>query len=440
MVDRVSQRRIGRALSVVAFVVIAVATLTPHSGAPATESVWCIACGELGGVDVIANILLFMPLGLGLALALRRRWTPVLLCLAFTVLVESLQIRVVSGRDASASDVLANTIGGWLGTELGLCYARVVFPEHRLARRLVVGWAALLLAVLGLTSWGFAASSRPLSIWIQHTPARAGYEPFRGTLDAFEIEGIPLSESYPKRGRPIAEALVKRFWRATATVTTRGPSAGPTIIARIVEESTTRLSVEQSGADLRCRVKTRASDLRLRDPMVAVNGAFVSPGVVVRATCGRLAGSLLAAATTNTTSAEDHLRLSPSLGWVTLSPFVIAVTPAVTRLGLAWLFLLMAPAGYWLAAARRTAGPSRRFDVLVPALSLAVALGAGLYALPVFFDVSAATGLEWAASLVGLAGGAAVQRLVAGDIARPNEIRRPQQVVAESPSNARSHG
>ena len=37
---------------------------------------WCIPCGELAALDVVANIVLFMPLAFALAVAMNRRWLP----------------------------------------------------------------------------------------------------------------------------------------------------------------------------------------------------------------------------------------------------------------------------------------------------------------------------------------------------------------------------
>ena len=98
----------GAALAIVVFALICVATLTPAPGAPVPGDVWCIACGEMGALDLLANIVMFVPFGFALMLATDRPWLSVAVCVATTVMVESLQIRIIVGRDASLGDVLAN--------------------------------------------------------------------------------------------------------------------------------------------------------------------------------------------------------------------------------------------------------------------------------------------------------------------------------------------
>jgi hypothetical protein len=430
----VTPRSAGRIISIVAFVAIAVATLTPMPGVASLSTPWCIFCGDLGGIDFGANVVMFMPLGLGLAMALGRRWKPVLWCFALTVFVEAMQIRIIPGRDASLGDVVANTLGGLLGAQLGLGYSALLRPTRRVARRFAVAWAGLVSVVLWGTSWGFAASPRLTSLWVQHLPVRAGFEPVPGSLDSLWLEGILLDEMYPTNRRAIADAMAKRSWRAVAALRMHGPPATPGVIARVVEESTVRLSIEQWGADLRCRIKSRASDIKLRDPVVAVPNVFpVRAGtadVPTRATCGRLGATMLAAATTPSGSAEYRMRLSPSLGWVLVWPFNVGVTGKVALLGLAWLIALGLPAGYWLAASRwsptdRGGGPSP-FGALVPPFVVLLAFVLGEYLAPRVFDVEAASATESLATLIGIVVGGAVYRLATR--ARPLPNAEPASV------------
>src|SRR5688500_6019564 len=114
-------------------VAILVATLTPSPGTPVTANFWCIACGEYGALDVAANVVMFVPFGVALALANQRRWLNVVACMAVTLAIELLQVRVVVGRDASISDLVANSLGGWIGVELGLLHRLFFRPSERAA-------------------------------------------------------------------------------------------------------------------------------------------------------------------------------------------------------------------------------------------------------------------------------------------------------------------
>jgi FeS assembly protein SufD len=104
------ERAAGAALALAGFLFIAVATLTPLPNVMYSLPRTCIVCGELGVVDVVNNILLFVPLGAGLTLAGVRRRTAVALCVALTVTVETLQIGVIAGRDAKIT-TLYTTLG-----------------------------------------------------------------------------------------------------------------------------------------------------------------------------------------------------------------------------------------------------------------------------------------------------------------------------------------
>jgi hypothetical protein len=87
----------GAALAAAGVLAIAAATLTPAAETARTPAFGCVICGPDGGLDALANVLLFVPLGAGLAL---RRWRPsrALAAVALTTLaVELLQLRLVTG-------------------------------------------------------------------------------------------------------------------------------------------------------------------------------------------------------------------------------------------------------------------------------------------------------------------------------------------------------
>src|SRR5689334_6156548 len=106
--DRMGASRAGIVLSALVLLVIFVATLTP-SGDTSTANFLCIACGEYGGLDVLNNIIMFLPVGFAFALASGHRWRSVLACIVVTTFIESMQVRIVAGRDSSLSDLLANS-------------------------------------------------------------------------------------------------------------------------------------------------------------------------------------------------------------------------------------------------------------------------------------------------------------------------------------------
>lgn len=96
-------------------------------------------CFHLALLEPLANVALFLPLGVGLTGVIRRRgatWTAalfgvVLLCAGFSLTIEVLQV-FQPWRSPTLADVLMNSIGGGLGS-LGYWGWKNVF-RSRLAR------------------------------------------------------------------------------------------------------------------------------------------------------------------------------------------------------------------------------------------------------------------------------------------------------------------
>ena len=66
-------RPIGRFLACAGLLLIAATTLVPipqQTAASQLTPLWCLVCGDYGGVDVVNNIILFVPAALGSAAGL----------------------------------------------------------------------------------------------------------------------------------------------------------------------------------------------------------------------------------------------------------------------------------------------------------------------------------------------------------------------------------
>jgi len=134
-VDRVRPRPILLAVTAVYVALVALATITPawlpRAVFDALFGVRSSAAqpgptADASDVDVVANILMFAPIGLLLVLLLgARRWAAALvLAVAFTVTIEVVQLGIPS-RVADVNDVLLNAGGALLGVLAGLLVARV---------------------------------------------------------------------------------------------------------------------------------------------------------------------------------------------------------------------------------------------------------------------------------------------------------------------------
>lgn len=77
--------------------------------------------------DAMANVALFVPLGVALALGWPyRRWRLVVLLSALSAIIELLQATVVTSRSAELSDWIANSLGATLGVLVTRACARHV--------------------------------------------------------------------------------------------------------------------------------------------------------------------------------------------------------------------------------------------------------------------------------------------------------------------------
>lgn len=82
-------------------------------------------------LEFSANVLMFVPLGflVGLVVSMRLWWLPLLVLPALSAAIELLQGLLLSQRFASVLDVVANTIGGYIG--LAIVIVLRVFVEGR---------------------------------------------------------------------------------------------------------------------------------------------------------------------------------------------------------------------------------------------------------------------------------------------------------------------
>ena len=417
--SRARFNRLGVVLSALVLTVVLVATLSPAPPSTPTPDFLCIACGEMGGLDVLNNIVLFVPLGLAFALASGRRWWSVLACVAVTTFVESMQFRIVTGRDSSLSDLLANSLGGLIGVEAALRGALLVRPRARAASVLAIAGAVLFALVTTLTSLGLRPASIPRSLWVQWTPERASYVPFTGQLLDFKLDSIDLPRRfYPPTSLGVDRILRGPEWHASAVIGTQGLRPQRSAIARIAEEFTVLLSIEQYGWDLACLQKTRSGDFRFRSPKIALRDVLAGSSAgrtdPVRFTCARTGGSLI----TSAADRQEVLRLSPSLGWLLAYPLSSPAPAGFVWISVVWLIALAFPAGYWIRcavesdlAARDSDRPRHARYVAIGAL--AVSFGVGLFFVPWLAGTAPAAWWEWVSAVAGAVAGSVSARLAA---------------------------
>jgi hypothetical protein len=416
-------RTVGRVLTVLALAATFVATLTPLPGNVVAADFWCVTCGELGSLDFAANIVMFMPVGLALALATGRRWRTVAICVAVTMFIEAMQVRVVAGRDSSLGDLIANTLGGWLGAEIALMWRTVVWPRPSVAKWLALSWSAALALIGLLTSFGLRPAHVSSSLWVQWTPVRTSYTPFTGQLLKFDINGINLVAPFPPSS--VGGEITGEPWRATATVSRAGLAEQRSVIVRVADETMALLSIEQRGSDLSCYQKTRSGDFRFRSLRVALPNALragSSSAEPTRLTCSRANKQLIAGQIDGSEPRAEAVRLSPAWGWLLVSPFDLPAGRRFLWIGVLWLMALGFPSGFWVARARGSSAAPR--SVALPITAALAALGVVLVLAPTIAATALGAPWEWLSALGGVAIGVALARVV------PNH-------VTESPDRAR---
>lgn len=402
---------------------IGLATLSPQPPLTSPLPAFCIFCGDYGAVDFLLNVALFLPLGLSLGAAGHSLARAVAVAGVTTVVVELLQVRIIPGRDASAGDLLANSLGGLLGFLLWRFHAPLLRPDPALARRLSLGAAVLAAGLLTTSALALRPHIADPPYWVQFYPERPNYDVFDGRVLSLTVDGRQLEP--PER----AASLVLPGERLGRALTVHGrvtAGAHPDRIApmiRVVDRTGEQVMLGRWRDALVFRRRVQGTAWRLRTPVIAASDAFPSctalpcPPTVSSDTLRVAAVTKGPSIELSTEGAagrsERHFSPSVGLGWVLLLPFDLPIDSRTRLLSLVWLAALAAPTGYWSAwgVLSQRSGPSWVRQVL-PGVAL-LALFMGLLIAPLMAGLAITPTSEIAGALAGLAGGAWVARLIA---------------------------
>jgi len=387
--------------------VIVAATLrplaAPVTGADAAPAdpppLFCLACGDLNGVDVLLNVLLFIPLGAMLAAATERWRQAVLAAASVSLLIELLQVSVVTGRDATVSDLLTNSAGGMIGATLVTWRHALLRPTPARARALALLAASLAIAVMASTAHLLRPSIPRMGLWGQWTPQRLQFEPYTGTLHDFEVDGFAIPYELVPAYERLRLAMLDGSNIARVRLTAGEPPSRLAVIARLGSRVQEVLLVGALRDALVYRTRLTSRDWGLRTPALLVPQAFPAAGEPVIVEAGVRERAWYARVESSRGVVTRELPFSVALFWNLILPFDLPLSPATRWLSALWLAGLVFPAAWWGGhAARGGATRARRLAWWGGVMAL---LATALVIVPHLARFAPAAPTEWLGLLAG---------------------------------------
>lgn len=377
----------------------------------------CLVCGELGGTDVVLNLLLFAPFAAGVALLGPRPGRILAVAALVSLTIETVQFAWLPGRDASVSDLLTNTLGATITGWLVHHRAVLLLPNRRQAIRLTGMALAAWMLLEGTAAWSLAPSLPETVYWGQWAPDLGHLDRFRGTVLGAAVAGDSLPPHRVGESQRLRLQLLRAGGPVTALAITGSP---PLQLAPIVSvfdaRSTEILLLGQRRGEAVFRLRTRVSELRLRPPAIGIEEAVpVIPGDSLAITASYLRGRYSLRIRAGKRTSERTINATPNWAWSYLMPFEnYALGENARWLTALWVTGLLLPVGYWAGRSRTRLGPV----VASGAVALTLASVPGIFDLPPL-HVS-----EWLAALAGLTLGYLPAEWGAGSGRRQPAVRR----------------
>lgn len=398
-------------------------TLLPAPGEPGT-AFFCLICGSRGGVDAVLNLLLFVPLGIALALAGVRPTRAIIAMSILSACIEATQFIALPGRDATLGDIVMNTAGGAIGVAMTYWASAWLRPSPRFAARACVAWSALWLGAQAVASFALAPLLPRVPYYGQIARAFASMATFPGTV----LDARVAATSIPDRRIPDElhiRAPLAMGAPISAVVVPGRETARLAPIVRIADRR--REEVAILGQDVRTfvfGVRTGAAALRLRPPLFALPDVFADsqdtaaadpqPAVRLDARYGAMVS--LRAERPGTSVARD-VPVVAGLGWTLVLPqqWYIEGTVVEATITALWLAAGLFPLGLWAGGLRRrraALAPTR--DAVVITVLLGAVLACGLAVIPLRFGLAPARLTDWLGAVGGIVAGFTVARAIRG--------------------------
>ena len=262
---------------------ISVATLLP-TAAPPADTPTCFLCNARVTADILANVILFTPLGIGFGLlgfGIRRSLG---LGAALACCVELLQFSTIPGRDAAIGDLVFDTLGTGAGLLIVASAVHWIRPSARRSAVLSLAAAISAAAVFTLTGYLLTPALPRSTYHGQWTPNITGLEWYRGHVLGVTLGSSPLPPKRLSNSDSVRNLLLDGASLDVLAI------AGPRIprlgsLFSIYDDAHRQIILlGPDRDDLVFRYRTRASVLRLDQPRLRSRGLMlgVSPGDTLR--------------------------------------------------------------------------------------------------------------------------------------------------------------
>jgi VanZ family protein len=330
---------------------IAAATLVPNPDAPWPRDFW----GWHGDtIEFALNILLFAPLGVALAPIAKVRRALVAIA-ATTIAIELLQYFVVTGRDGTIRDVVANFVGGVGGLLVAPHLRSMWHPDVKTGRRLAWTASALWIAHAAFAMVAFRPSVTDSPLFTHLAPDIAQYDRFGGIVANASVNGATVFIGrFP--GGIAPKSWESQSLELVATATSAPSTTRPAPVIALLDSAAIEIALlAEMRGDLVFRTRTRADDFGLRPPVLVMNDVFApSNGAsreLIRVTGYRDRYTLSASATrANGDRRAQSITLTPSLGWILWWPLDVPSSATIAWMTWLWLAIPIGAIAFWSAA------------------------------------------------------------------------------------------
>lgn len=360
----------------------------------------CFLCGDRGLADALVNVVLFAPLGVGLALAGLDIRRALLAGVLASLSVELAQVTIIPGRDASLGDLSFNTMGTLVGFGVARLTPALARLDRRTGAQLSVAAALDVALAVALTGWLLQPSFPATTYWGQWTPDLGDLGSYGGRVVTARIDGMEIGSRRVPDSEAVRHALDRGGPIEIRFIT--GPPVGRLAPLFSIYDDREReiFLLGPDRTDLVVRYRTRAAALRLDQPDLRLRGGWptLEPG---RAASLRVWSAEAGRWCVGGAVAEQcGLGFTIGSGWGML--FYPSSLPAWFHalVTLGWSTALLLPVGLLLR---------RRWPSLAALAVAALALGT----LPMAVGLARTSAIEWAGAVLGIATGALGASLIA---------------------------